>query len=122
MRLLVLLTVSFTAFAGAASANPIGDSGDFSRGFAMDGDSFENPINPQTRDANGNRTIVNGRMELEGTLTGGLMDGVSNGSSSSAQAVGNQLNVVTQGNYNTVIVNSNQINNGDVSADVNGGH
>jgi hypothetical protein len=30
--------------------------------------------------------------------------------------------VVTQGNFNTVIVNSNQINNGDVSADVHGGH
>ena len=120
MRSAILLTAAFVALAGAAHADPLGDNGDFGRAFAMDGDSFDNPINPQTRDANGNRTIVNGRMELEGTLTGGLMDGFQ--SSASAQAVGNQLNVVTQGNYNTVIVNSNQTNNGDVSADVHGGH
>jgi holdfast attachment protein HfaA len=122
LRKLALLTAACIAYAGAAAADPLGDSGDFGRAFAMDGDSFDNPINPQTRDANGNRTIVNGRMEIEGTLSGGLMDGYDSGSSSSAQAVGNQLNVVTQGNYNTVIVNSNQINNGDVSADVHGGH
>ena len=121
MRKLVLLTAAFIACADAASADPLGDDGDFGRAFAMDGDSFDNPVNPSTRDANGNRTIVNGRMEIEGTLTGGLMDGYDTSSSSSAQAVGNQLNVVTQGNYNTVIVNSSQVNNGDVSADVHGG-
>lgn len=120
MRTLVLITAAFIACAGAASADPLGNSGDFSRGFGMDNDSFASPIVPATRDANGNRVIVNGRIEMEGTLTGGLMDGTE--SSSSAQAVGNQLNVVTQGNYNTVIVNSNQTNNGDVSANVDGGH
>ena len=31
-------------------------------------------------------------------------------------AIGNQLNVVVQGSWNTVIVNSNQTNNGDVTA------
>ena len=31
-------------------------------------------------------------------------------------AIGNNLTVVTQGNYNTVIVNSNQVNNGAVTA------
>lgn len=122
MRSLVLLTATFLTCAGAANADPLADSGDFGRAFAMDGDSFDNPINPSTRDASGNRTIINGRMEIEGTLSGGLMDGFDSGSSTSAQAVGNQLNVVTEGNYNTVIVNSTQINNGDVSADVHGGH
>ena len=28
-------------------------------------------------------------------------------------AIGNQLNVITNGNYNTVIIDSTQINNGD---------
>ena len=77
----------------------------------MGWDNFDTPINPSTRDENGNRVIINGHMELEGTLTGGLMDDYG-----SAQAIGNQLNVVTQGNYNTVIIDSTQINNGDVSA------
>jgi holdfast attachment protein HfaA len=36
-----------------------------------------------------------------------------------ASAIGNQLNVVTVGNNNTVIVNSNQVNNGNQTATVN---
>jgi holdfast attachment protein HfaA len=49
------------------------------------------------------------------------MDGFGSGlGGSSAQAIGNQLNVITQGNYNTVIVDSTQINNGDISADSDG--
>ena len=36
-----------------------------------------------------------------------------------AFAVGNQLNVVVNGNYNTVVINSNQTNNGNVSANAN---
>lgn len=86
---------------------------------AWGGDNFETPINPQTRDANGNRLIVNGQIMTDSTLTGGIGDGFSSGAGS-AQAVGNQLNVVTQGNWNTVIVNSNQTNNGDISANTHG--
>ena len=35
---------------------------------------------------------------------------------SSATAIANQLNVVVNGNYNTVVVNSRQTNNGNVTA------
>lgn len=120
MRLLVLTAVSF-AFAAPAFADPIANGGDFSRAFAMDGDSFDRPFEPSTRDANGNRVIINGRMQIEGSLSGGLMDGFGSGlGGSDATAVGNQLNVITNGSYNTVIVDSTQINNGDISADING--
>ncbi|MGE0597778.1 MAG: holdfast anchoring protein HfaA [Hyphomonadaceae bacterium] len=122
MRLFLVSTLAIAATALPAAADPLGDSGDFSRAFGMGWESFDRPIEPGTRDASGNRVIVNGRMEVEGTLTGGLMDGyVSAGAySNSAQAIGNQLNVVTQGNYNTVIVDSTQINDGDISAEVQG--
>lgn len=104
------------AFASTAHADQIpGGAGDFSRGFGMGYESFDTPINPATRDENGNRTIVNGRMEIEGSLTGGLQDNFASGIGASS-AIGNQLNVVTQGNYNTVIVDSTQINNGDITA------
>ncbi|MEQ8406068.1 MAG: holdfast anchoring protein HfaA [Oceanicaulis sp.] len=36
--------------------------------------------------------------------------------SANASAIGNQLNVVVNGNYNTVVVNSRQTNNGDITA------
>ena len=118
MRFLILASLSLAALAAPAGADPLGDSGDFSRAFGMGYDSFDTPIEAGSRDENGNRTIINGRIELEGTLTGGLMDYGSASGIGSAQAIGNQLNVVTQGNYNTVIVDSTQINNGDISAEV----
>ncbi len=118
MRTFTLLTLAAVAAAGAASADPVSSSADdFSRGFGMGWDSFDRPIEAGTRDANNNRVIVNGR--IEGALSGGLGDGFAGGVGS-AQAIGNQLNVVTQGNWNTVIIESNQINNGDISAEVGG--
>ncbi|MEQ1808765.1 MAG: holdfast anchoring protein HfaA [Terricaulis sp.] len=114
MRTVIILGA--LAFASAAHADPIPNgAGDFSSGFGMGYDSFDSPINPATRDENGNRTIVNGRMEIEGSLTGGLQDSFATGFGASS-AIGNQLNVITQGNYNTVIVDSTQINNGDITA------
>jgi len=118
VRTFLITSLALFAFASAAAADPIPGSGDVERAFGMGYDSFSTPFNPATRDENGNREIINGRMELEGTLTGGLQDNFASGFS--AQAIGNQLNVVTQGNYNTVIIDSTQINNGDVSADTDG--
>ena len=131
MRVYLLASVFALALTGAAHADPWAtSSSDFTRGFGMDGDSFNQPINPSTRDQNGNRLIVNGQIMTDTSLTGGISDGFAGGvasasasssSSSSAQAIGNQLNVVTQGNWNTVIVNSTQNNSGDISAVSQGG-
>jgi holdfast attachment protein HfaA len=122
VRTLILTGAAVLALTSAAYADPIpSGTGDVERAFGMNWESFDTPINPSTRDANGNREIVNGRMDIEGSLSGGIQDGFGSGlGGSSAQAIGNQLNVVTQGNYNTVIVDSTQINNGDISADTDG--
>ena len=118
MRTFTLIALGALAYASAAAADPIPDgAGDFSRAFGMGWDNFDTPINPATRDENGNRTIVNGQIQIDGSLTGSIGDGFGTSGVGSAQAIGNQLNVVTQGNYNTVIVNSNQTNNGDISAE-----
>lgn len=81
----------------------------------------------------GNRVIVNGIMQtgvgvspqinamngmnlnVAGTTGTGTQTG-SQYAPAYATAIGNQLNVNVTGNYNTVIVNSSQVNNGDVSA------
>ncbi|MDX2275909.1 MAG: holdfast anchoring protein HfaA [Hyphomonadaceae bacterium] len=108
------------AVAAPAYADPIASAGDFSRPFGMN-DGFDAAFDPSTRDENGNRIVINGRIQVEGSLSGGLMDGYSSGlGGDSASAIGNQLNVVTYGSYNTVIIDSTQINNGDISADING--
>ncbi|PHR52378.1 MAG: holdfast attachment protein HfaA [Robiginitomaculum sp.] len=79
------------------------------------------PYNPSTRTTNGNRLIINGRMVLGdgSTLPGGLGgDFFGSQGGGSAGAIGNQLNVVTQGSWNTVIIDSTQINNGDQTVNV----
>ncbi|WP_353559288.1 holdfast anchoring protein HfaA [Pyruvatibacter sp. HU-CL02332] len=79
-------------------------------------------FNPSTRDANGNRVVSNTFTQFSNTAgVAGEGSGVgTSGIYGSALAVGNQLNVVTNGNNNTVIVNSTQINNGDQEAVLNG--
>jgi hypothetical protein len=56
----------------------------------------------------------------------GLTYGVGRGSTgagtgSSGTAIGNSLNVVVAGRYNTVIINSTQENSGDQTVILNGG-
>lgn len=73
-----------------------------------------------TLDANGNRVII------DGIIQGGLdqssisqTSGLSGGSGAGyggATAIGNNLSVITQGSWNTVIVNSTQTNTGTVTA------
>jgi holdfast attachment protein HfaA len=68
-----------------------------------------------SRSSAGNRVIIDGIIQTGVGVSsyGGLFGG---GVGSGATAIGNQLNVNVSGQYNTVIVNSNQINNGDINA------
>ena len=85
------------------------------------------PQTGSTRDQNGNRLIVDGIIQAGAnsysSASGGVsssFSGVGGGNGGTAiggsTAIGNSLNVVVQGNHNTVIVNSTQINNGNVTA------
>ena len=98
-------------------------SASFNAGYARTAGAENRPVDVSTRDANGNRVIVDGLIltgEDQSTFssTSGAVDafaGVGAGSGG-ASAIGNNLVVVTQGNYNTVIVTSKQTNTGSVTA------
>ena len=122
--------VTLTAAALAMMAVPVavaqqaGDNWNQPYGMAR-GD--ENRPYAGQRGRGANRVVINGIIQTgvgvsaQGTITGstGLGGGVGGGgqyTGSSATAIANPLNVVVNGNYNTVVVNSRQINNGDVSA------
>ena len=124
------------AAAGALTAAPAQaqymstNSADFNAGYGRIAGSENHPVDVSTRDANGNRVIIDGiiqRGEDQSSFTGawGAGDAYSGVGSlgGGSTALGNNLVVVTQGNYNTVIVNSTQTNNGNVTAgtNVNGG-
>ncbi len=108
--------------AAAASANP----SEWNRPYG-DTHGTENRPYHGMRDPNNNRVVVNGLIQTgvgvsasAGATASATAGGVGNGqgglNASSATAIGNQLNVIVNGRNNTVVVNSQQTNNGDVSA------
>ncbi len=127
------LTVAVTAFVlmapAAAWAQSNGSSGaaTLQAGYGGARYATARAQTGSTRDANGNRLIVNGMIQTGASAYSSASGGVSssysgvggtNGGTAvgGSTAIGNSLNVVVQGNWNTVIVNSRQTNNGNVNA------
>ena len=131
-KLLLIATLFAGALASPAMAQVAYDNAaTYSSGYGMNAGSANQPVNASLRDSNGNLSVVNGQFQ---TSTMSQMTGVQNmsalGNSSSgvgfgggsstgtASAIGNSLNVITTGSNNTVIVNSQQTNNGNQTATV----
>lgn len=120
MRLLLISALScFTAAPALAQGlTPAG----LNAGYGRQSGDENRAVAASTRDANGNRIIVNGLLADPSGLSGGLSGGLGDGGSSlgqiSAQAVANQINVVAQGSWNTIVVNATQTNTGTVTATV----
>jgi holdfast attachment protein HfaA len=119
--------VAACAAGGQAAAQTMTtNSASFNGGWGRIQGTENHAIDVSTRDANGNRVIVDGVIldgasdtftQTDNSGAGNVYSGAGGRSRwSSATAIGNNLQVITQGNYNTVIVNSTQINNGNVTA------
>ena len=102
-------------------------AGQFYAGYGGSRYTTARPVSGSTRDANGNRLIVDGLIQSGASSYSSQSGGVasayagagSNGYGTAiggSTAIGNNLNVVVQGNNNVVIVNSRQVNNGNVNA------
>jgi len=140
-----LLSISAAVLALAAAAtglvlsSPVqaqsleANSAAFNAGYGRVAGSENHVVQYSTRDANGNRVIVDGVMltgadqsVYSSSQSSGSLDSYSGvgalGGYGSSTAIGNNLTVVTQGNNNTVIVNSSQINNGAITAGTNVGN
>lgn len=114
----------------AVQAADFSNLGSYSQPYGLSPGQETQPVDPSLRDANGNLTVVNGQftsstmsqqsgVQRAGTNLNG--SGGSNGSGAifgGATAIGNSLNVITNGSNNTVIVTSTQTNNGDQTANV----
>jgi holdfast attachment protein HfaA len=116
----VLLVVAAAGGAEAQSLNA--NSSQFNSGYNAAG-SLNGPINIATRDGNNNSVYVNGIMQTPAGSIFSNATGVSQsstsggvGSSGMATAIGNSLNVVVEGSWNRVTVDSTQVNNGNISA------
>ena len=116
----------------ASAQSALTNSASFNGGWGRIQGTENAGIDVRTRDENGNRIIVDGILQdgsdnsefvqtdaWGNTGVGGSGVGYGRRTGASSTAIGNNLQVITQGNWNTVIVNSTQINNGDVTANSN---
>lgn len=125
---LLVAAAATLALPHSAAAQSAGSSGmgAYQAGYGASRYSTARPQTGSTRDANGNRLIVNGIIQAGASAYSSASGGVSSSFSGAggnggtaiggSTAIGNSLNVVVQGNHNTVIVNSSQVNNGNVTA------
>ncbi len=114
-----------TGVAGAASAQSMGSSGgEFNAGWGRSTGQENRGVHiAGGRDGSNNRLIVDGVMQTgedqssyAHSSTSGSLDRGWGAGYGHSTAIGNNLSVVVQGSWNTVIVDSTQINNGDVTA------
>lgn len=126
---LTALTAIGLLAAGAAGAQTMTTSASsYETGYGLVRNEMQSAIDPSTRDANGNRVLLDGEIMTGSdnsvyaySKTLGAGDTYAGaGAVGGATAVGNNLQVVVNGSYNTVIVHSTQTNNGSVTATANG--
>jgi holdfast attachment protein HfaA len=127
-RVIAALAALAVAVPQAAAAQSAGSSGaaPFQAGYGGARYSTARAQTGSTRDANGNRLVVDGLIQsgasayssASGGVSGSYAGAGSGGGTAigGSTAIGNSLNVVVQGNNNTVIVNSRQTNTGAVTA------
>ncbi len=114
--------VIFTLPALAQGNSAAQVSGEFERPFGYGYGQEQAAFDANTRDASGNRVILDGRimtgmdqssLSTSSASAGAWAQASAGAGFSSGTAIGNQLNVITQGNWNTVIVNATQTNTGN---------
>ncbi len=122
------MSILAALIAGQATAQSLSaTSASYNAGYGRTpGDEERGVTQVGMRDANGNLIAVNGIVTTGASAAasasagawgyGGV--GTGFGQLGGATAIGNNLNVTVQGNWNTVIIDSTQINNGDVTANV----
>ena len=124
IRTLIVSGIALVSCAGSALAGGYDNAGNYNAPVGMTSTSQMNaPVTSSLRDANGNLEVVNGQITSSSfTEVGGVQGfapsstGGVGGTTGQATAIGNQLNVVTAGSNNIVIVDSVQTNNGNQNA------
>lgn len=127
--ILPVAAIALLALPAAAAAQSAGSTGmsNYQAGYGGSRYTTSQAQTGSTRDANGNRLIVDGLIQSGASAYSSQSGGVASAYAGAGQgtggtaiggstAIGNNLNVVVQGNNNVVIVNSRQVNNGNVNA------
>jgi holdfast attachment protein HfaA len=122
----VCLALALLGMAGSAAAqNMSTNAASFNAGWNRNPGDENRAVDPNTRDANGNRVIINGQIMSgsdQSAFSFGAASAFAGAGAGGATAIGNSLSVITQGDNNVVIVDSTQTNSGDVIANSGANH
>ena len=126
-----LLAAAAAGLVGGLACAPVAqaqqmstNSASFNAGYGRVAGQENRGVEYGTRDSSNNRLIVDGIIQSGETqssfsaMSGGVFSSGSGVGGGGSTAIGNNLVVITQGNWNTVIVTSVQTNTGDVTAGV----
>jgi len=117
----VLMLAAVVLVAERAVADPLSSGAPSNAGYGRSLGAENHGVNPGSTSLRAGRTVINGRIllgEASSTLSGSLGTSIETSQYGGGFAVGNQLNVIVQGDWNIVVIDSTQINNGDVTAGV----
>lgn len=123
--LIGIAALTVLAIAPNAQAQAASSASEFERPYGFSYGEESRPYSAASRDASNNRVVINGLINGGTSLGTGLYTGWgqtqgASGMIGTGTAVGNQLNVITNGSNNTIIIDSTQINNGDQNVVLNG--
>ena len=126
LKTFAIAAAALAASASLAQAGQYDAASSYNTPVGMASTSQNAPVTSSLRDANGNLQVVDGKITSSSFgEVGGVQSfnpgqsGFGAGVNGQATAIGNQLNVVTAGSNNIVIVDSVQTNNGDQNANNN---
>ena len=121
----VAAMAAVTATGAAQAQNGSSTLSGFQQGYNGGLSNFESQVNVSTYATGTNSVFVDGVSQIGSDQsvfskvgsTAGASDSFNGaGAVGGASAIGNSLSVNVSGQYNTVVVNSTQVNNGNVSA------
>ncbi|MFN3229753.1 MAG: holdfast anchoring protein HfaA [Asticcacaulis sp.] len=121
---LMALTLASPTLAQSYAGRTSGTSASMENGYGNARNRINGGFNPSTRDANNNRIISNGVIQTgqggsyfnsDGTF-GGASLLLDNNTNASATAAGNMITIAVNGSWNTIVLNSKQVNNGNITA------
>lgn len=121
-----ILIALIAAVCAAPAAAQVRSAAQIESGYGSSADVMDKAFDPSTRDERGNRIILDGVIQSgsgnsavslngEGTLAGAEYF-QSGATSMTATAIGNLVNIDVSGNWNTIVLNSSQVNNGSQTA------
>jgi len=119
---IAIASAALTLSSSPVLAQTVSTTGQWERPYGVAAGQENRPFTGATSAASaasrgeaGNRVIINGLIQT-GVGVSSQLGSFGSGVGSTSTAIGNQLNVNVQGRWNTVVINSNQTNNGDINA------